>query len=316
MNSHIILIDFIVNDSADFKGNLIPIYESFIQQLKSKQPHANLIFVASCSNDGCTNAKNVIYWMSTIYSIPLISYYDLAHCAAHMVEESKYHSTIQRYWGDVLHPNWRIHQLIADSVSYSFFYNSIITKCQDTSSSPFYNTLSRTIELNQYKICQHPSTFYSAHHAFNNSDFLTLHNSNENKYNMIKAHNWELTEDRRNKPGWISQNINASISFLCHFGVEPRLVVTYLRSYHGLGNVTMTLNDRSIILEGLYGKEEQSKHVSQAYMKTFLVSSEMPFKNFEYTFGFGVKPNSSLYVQFTTMNVLPFKFKLLSISSC
>ena len=47
--------------------------------------------------------------------------------------------------------------------------------------------------------------------------------------------------------------------------MHPRLVVTYLRSYNGLGNVTATLNDQSI---------EQSKHVSQVYMKVFLVSSD------------------------------------------
>ena len=306
VSSDIILLDFIDNDSADFRGNLIPIYESFISQIKIKQPNANIIFIVSCANDGCGTVKNVIFWTSSTFSIPVISFYDLAHCSAHLDGEEKYDSTLNLFWGNTNHPNWRIHQLIADTIAYTLFYNSFITTCSNNASTSSPLFISNNVDVDKYRICQKPSSFYNAQQYIK---------SNYNSSDII-AHNWLLLSDRIDKPGWISQSRNSSISFLCHFGKEPRLLVTYLRSYKGLSNVTMSLNGISIELQGIYTKNEQTQKVSQAYMKTFIVSNTLPFTNFENAFGFQVKTNSTLYVKFSTVTTIPFKFKILSISSC
>ena len=60
----------------------------------------------------------------------------------------------------------------------------------------------------------------------------------------IQLSNWKLREDRKGKPGWITNSAESSIAFPMQFGAHPRLVVSYLKSYKGLGKVRMTLNNR------------------------------------------------------------------------
>ena len=45
---------------------------------------------------------------------------------------------------------------------------------------------------------------------------------------VVTAGNWTLYEDRPNKPGWISNELNSVITFNLKFGEQPRLSINYL----------------------------------------------------------------------------------------
>mmetsp|Transcript_3103 Transcript_3103/g.4726 ORF Transcript_3103/g.4726 Transcript_3103/m.4726 type:complete len:180 (+) Transcript_3103:789-1328(+) len=142
---------------------------------------------------------------------------------------------------------------------------------------------------------------------------------------LIQMHNWKLREDRKGKPGWITHNSatsgEASISFPMQFGEHPRLIVSYLKSYKGLGKVNMTLNNRTIILSGLYTSQEQPYNVSQTAVLALEVWRPDPFVGFwNFPFGFNVPKHSNLTVTFSSDSKLntngASKFKIVSVSSC
>ena len=66
---------------------------------------------------------------------------------------------------------------------------------------------------------------------------------------------WALMEDRPGKPGFISSAPGAVLRLPVRFGLYPALGVTYLRSYASLGDATLTLNNVSMPLHGLWAEE-------------------------------------------------------------
>ena len=90
-----------------------------------------------------------------------------------------------------------------------------------------------------YQTCSQPLSFYSARSHFNASDFY--HGKKQDSGVRVTCGNWTLYEDRPGKPGWISTGPKGSIiEFDVKFGKEPRLIVGYLKSYEGLGQVKVT----------------------------------------------------------------------------
>ena len=109
-------------------------------------------------------------------------------------------------------------------------------------------------DLVQYQTCTHPLTHYSAGQNSdpspppltitttpntttntNNNNNNDNNNNNNNNNTPIQSYKWPLTEDRKGKPGWISEAYNSYIKFPMTFGPHPSLTFSYLKSYQGLG---------------------------------------------------------------------------------
>ena len=152
-------------------------------------------------------------------------------------------------------------------------------------------------------------------------------------------HNWALVEDMPGKPGWVTDTKEASfIAFNVSFGPRPRLFITYLRSYTGLGNVGMyftndSVPDRKFYIPGLY--ESDKATASQNFLRVFPVYQDVFMDNDGNSgiVGFGIKPNSTRELIFETdfAGGIPgqwdnerglvrgrnfSKFKLISVSTC
>ena len=54
---------------------------------------------------------------------------------------------------------------------------------------------------------------------------------------------WDLLEDRPGKPGWIATRAGATMDFRVRFGAIPFLTVAFLRSYAGMCNASLRMNE-------------------------------------------------------------------------
>ena len=152
-------------------------------------------------------------------------------CAAHISSQK---NVTDIYWRGLHHPDLVTHQYIADTVSYVFFHNTV---CH--SESHVHLTVQE--ELDRLQLCSPPSSSYSAHDIHSTLKDIE---ADSGGHPLIILNNWKLREDRKGKPGWITNSAESSISFPMRFGDHPRLIVSYLKSYRGLGKVRMTLNNR------------------------------------------------------------------------
>ena len=294
----IIFIDFIVNDSFEPQENaknLIAIYEAFILQARRYEKPVFPAFIITCALEKCAPVRDIIFWVSAVHDVAIVSYYDVAHCAAQLSGETN----VNLFWDTSgTHPSWKAHQLIADTLAYVTAMNSVLTSSANA-------TLANADVLATFNTCMSPTSSYMAQSPPTEG---------------ITMNAWKLEEDRPGKPGWITYSDSSRIAYDVRFGERPRLMVTWLRSYAGLGNVRMTLNGRSVILPGLWSQAQL--HVSQAFMHTFQVQRNELQTNIGLSgvLGFSILPNTNHVLTFETTPDVQIgnssKFKIISISTC
>jgi len=129
------------------------------------------------------------------------------------------------YWGNIekTHPPWTVYKLISEIIR-DCIEQHWGAQCNSSQNLERKPTLSSAKSLEKLDICDVPKSQYSAF-----APPATGVCNNE----------WELIEYRPGKPGWVSTSYSAKISFNVTFGPHPRLVLTYLRSYVGLGTAEM-----------------------------------------------------------------------------
>jgi hypothetical protein len=104
--SDLILVDYIVNDAFDTVGSIIPAYESFIRQLSKSRPGVPVIFVITCPLEICSKVRDVIMWTTSLYDIPVISFYDVARAVVDSQNfENKMLKAYIHDWPDGEDPN-------------------------------------------------------------------------------------------------------------------------------------------------------------------------------------------------------------------
>ena len=126
-----------------------------------------------------------------------------------------------------------------------------------------------------------------------------------------------LYEDRPGKPGWICEppaDPKAPmpvLRFPIQFGREPRLTVTYLKSYEGIGDAILNLNNLNYTLRG-----HNAENVSQLATEFFFASRETHQTDLGDAglMGFAVRPNSEHVV--SIIPVERAKFKVSAIRAC
>jgi hypothetical protein len=353
-DSDLLLVDFIVNDAfydqvpANRPFGVVPAslsaaYEQFILQTRKARPDLDIIFVNTCALSRCIGLAAEIEKVAAYYGIPVISYAAVV-AAASSTQELCGKDGSMSWWGPTgqTHPRWQVHQLMAETVQDCFiqrwgqFCGSGSNETSlpvPVSLSPIHQpaaTLNTPSDLQKLAICDSPTTFYSA------SELIKQVSAGMPLLG-ITAHNWPLMEDRANKPGFIANSSDSEISFTVRFGAVPRLILTYLRSYEGLGAARMSFvgipfppdlggresGDRSIILDGLYarGSPELAAHVSQSFLLSLQVQHDafqpgVGVGGLDGVLGFQIDPHSTHTLRFQADGGPPHKFKLLTITGC
>ena len=88
---------------------------------------------------------------------------------------------------------------------------------------------------------------------------------------------WKLYEDRKGKPGWISETANTTIRFHVNFKDKNNLKIGFLRSYEGIGRVGVSVLKPGeswapeVILDG-----HIEEHFSQIYIERFCAFCKIP----------------------------------------
>jgi hypothetical protein len=306
----VLLVDFIVNDafeaqdmrSGNISQNLIAAYEKFVILAYEYQPHIELMFVNTCCLDRCIPVSNAIRIVADYYGIPIVSYTDMAD----VVSKIDGNNLTEHYWlTHATHPPWVIHQFIADT----------IMRClhQHVNRHEFlrdqHSTLSAKTAMARLDVCDSPLSEYS---------------SNSPSLAGVAATNWTFYEDRRGKPGFISNGPNATISFAVKFGPNPRMILTFLRGYKDLADAYIWFdNDRykRAKLPGLYqpSDHEYGLNVTQSYLLVINVAQKMfqPEYGLMGVLGFSIKPNAKTRVNFeVSPNNNSTKFKIINLQSC
>ena len=180
----IVFIDFVVNDSFEPQENaknLIAIYEAFIMQVRHHENPVFPAFIIACALEKCSPVRDIILWVSKVHDVAIVSYYDVAHCAAQLNGKS---SNVSLFWDNKgPHPSWKVHQLIADTLSY------VTVKSREVKNISAYTTLASADVLATFHSCMTPSSAYIALSPPDAGIVMTA---------------WRLEEDRPGKPGWIT----------------------------------------------------------------------------------------------------------------
>jgi hypothetical protein len=76
----------------------------------------------------------------------------------------------------------------------------------------------------------------SKHVDYPTKDTNTFHQISTNSLLLIHSNSscWQITEDVKGKPGWITQEnscINSTLTFLVNFGIHPILTISYFTTY-------------------------------------------------------------------------------------
>jgi hypothetical protein len=349
-DSDLLLVDFIVNDAfydqvplnrpfGVVPTSLSAAYEQFILQTRAARPDLEIVFVNTCALPRCIGLASEIAMLAAHYGIPVISYAAVVD-AASITAEVCLKDVSPQWWGppSLTHPRWQVHQLMAETVQDCIVqrwgnYCAAGTRARVPVSLLHMlrpaTTLNDASDLQKVSTCDSPTTFYSALELIGRA-------KRGEALEGIEAHDWPLTEDRANKPGFIAESSNAEIKFAVRFGTNPRLILTYLRSYEGLGNAQMSFvgipfapayggparGDRSILLEGLYAPDSPdfAAHVSQSILVSFQVQQES-FQDWDGllgVLGWGIQPGSSHTLRFKAVGGPsdPHKFKLITVTAC
>jgi hypothetical protein len=349
-DSDLLLVDFIVNDAFSLEQfisskpgpvptSLSAAYEQFILQTRAARPDLEIVFVNTCALPRCSGVAAEIEAIAAHYGIPVISYAAVVKSAS-LTPELCGKDAWPYWWGDVkiAHTRWQVHQLMAEMVQDCVVqrwgsYCAVGTRARvPVSLLPMLRpatTLNDASDLQKVSTCDSPTTFYSALELIGRA-------KRGEALEGIEAHNWPLTEDRANKPGFIAESSDAEIKFAVRFGTNPRLILTYLRSYEGLGNVQMSFvgipfppelggaasGIRLIELKGLYAPDSAdfAAHVSQTFLASFQVHQEgfQDYLGLDGVLGWGIQPGSSHTLRFKAVGGPsdPHKFKLITITAC
>lgn len=367
------VIDHSINDMEDVKTalpgskraqRLEASLESMLRFLLAKHSQHALLLVETYpaqtpSNCTCSQAYERV---AARYGVPLVRYARVArtdadafwspNCStAHAPTTtlscgvgSKAHCLGACTFGNCLtHPLWRTHQLVADVLYGSFeaLARQLICNGGGTAMEVIRplevslpTPLASAQALRATAVCEVPRTAYYA--------------TRPNMMNTTppKMTGWELREDRKGKPGWITTGPGGtSIEFDIVFGARPRLIFSYLRGYsEDLGGVKLTMDNRKDSRTGEWIGQQQrvNKHAPEVSLsarrddevrvtQTAVLSMDASAMNIQDdreaahvwpgVMGFDMPPYSRGTLHVTNALCNPStgercKFKILSVVSC
>jgi hypothetical protein len=317
----LLIADFTVNDCFELQPRherLAGAYEAFIRAVHGASPGTALAFFHTISLAKCAHVRHAANHAAARYGDSVISYADFSI----FLEEGW--TAPRRFWITQWfesHPTAAIHQLMAETLHWAT--GAILNQTAAAAAGDSF-TVTRPDVLAKYPSCTTAVSFYSA--LSPPAEWYARRGDGAAAAESEMGAGWALTEDRPGKPGWIFDPAAArtaganqsSISFLVTFGETPKLMVTYLRSYTGLGNALLSADEipgKAIPLVGLYDPEREGQQkVSQNYLAKFDMSWDMIQLGYGVAgvYGLGIKPGATHRIRIAADG----KFKIISVSSC
>ena len=325
VNWDIVFTDFFVNDvrapgivkkglqvhggsSAD---RLSILNEKLILTIKALAPtalHVNII--SSCPD--CVSNLHLARAVSLTYSFHGVSLINLAAPCFGPLKK-----ILLCNWGAITHPTAAVHQEFANAVASHFKRRLTFLQCLTSrTQEPFGRYHAQGVKgsfwgtgvLAKVHVCLRPLITFDAYSLWKNKNTSLTWKSS-----------WNLTEDRPGKPGWITSQNGAVLPFNLTFGSLPMMSITYLRSYEGLGDAEIRLNGHTWVLNGVW--EDPGRNRISVSQTVVFHASQVSQKQHELfgrgIVGFGVKPHSSLPVEFVFRSQKKHsKFKIISVSAC
>ena len=273
-------------------------------------PSTEIVFVNTCTLEICQDVDRMINAVAARYSVPVVSMHALTFLERILTNNV---ASGSRFWEvEGTHPPFYVHKLIAD----------IVASCLQHRRDPDCNSLrpDTVVSRRHYDSvsgCERPLSSFTAGGSTASADAVD-----------VVSDGWRLFEDRPGKPGWISESPNATISFPQRFGPSPRIVISDLKSYNGLSNARIWIDDRQgepAIVRGRYDGtdarvSQTAVHIIHAGMTTY-----QPRLGMDGVIGWGLEPHSQHVLHFAVDTINEdltrpingaFKFKILSVYSC
>ena len=201
-----------------------------------------------------------------------------------------------------IHPSWYTHQLIADVLGTAWqrlVEDALSSRRVAMAHSGLPEAL---VPQPQYAVCEEPLSLFDARRPPTHG--VTMQNG------------WSLYEDRHGKPGWIGTGVTGStLEFVVHFGVSPRLVISYLRGYDLFASVFLSVvGPHGRYRQSIDGHRSDGSNVTQSEVAVFNMKV-----HWVKGAGFLVRSNATETIRLTLSCVggaRPCKFKVLSVSAC
>lgn len=318
-----LLVDFTVNDAfqSGATASTLAAYEQLLASAARVRPNMVVVFVNTCSLERCRHMNDIVKAVASAHGAPVVSMWDLFSLVA-ITGRAQPPTQWTKWWAHTdPHPPWEIHQLIADTVALCVHAAHNAT-CADEGAGALVSlpppppaTLSSADAIAAVDLCDTPPSFYSAFAPPTEG--------------VSSDTGWALYEDRPGKPGWISSEDGAVLTFDVKFGARPKLLITYLRSYEGLARVTFSLScasERYAILDGVYSASDPQLAARTSDSVMLVAGVEHTVNQFEKwgldgALGWGVPPNSMQRLEFVARKTsrghnTTSKFKIISVASC
>lgn len=230
--------------------------------------------------------------------LDVINYYDLPRLDYAAFVSQRPVKVLQRLWDNTsshndCHPNWRTHQLYADSIASSWgrAYERFCAS-PDLAPPPLpKRTFWDPSILAIFPVCEQPASYYSAFKA-----------GSPGAAQPVAMNNWSLYEDRPGKPGWITEEDGANITFRVNFGNQAMLSITHLVSYEGMGKAYLSVNVTDGNDIDWIDATDKSQNVSQSV--TYTLVSKLK------------KNTHNKVLDLTITKRGPGKFKISELISC
>lgn len=239
------------------------------------------------------------------------------------------HGDSQALYQNMIHPHWTMHQLIADVLGnlVAKTWLRLLARTPKSNSGAVTAgpsqrtrpTLNNQTALDQFRGCARSLTVWSAatlHSAPANVTPLPLRGAAQPRTGFG---NFTLFQDVPGKPGWIATEKGSEMVFTQRVGPEPKVSITFLRTYTRAGKVSVFVTSRSI--EGSLAAPTKSSHgipivrLDGHWIKGFSQGASIILNRRTNTrFASAVRPNSEIEVRFVLED--DKKFKLLEVLSC
>ena len=168
-----------------------------------------------------------------------------------------------------------------------------------------------------YQVCQTPLSVFDAH-GQDAAGWLKP---------QVVSGDWQLTEDRPGKPGWISTSAGSIIEFNLSFGLSPRVAIVYTRGYDRFGDVEMWIEPHESMPRTIKGCCNLNKVTQdEVYMLSVQKSlgmglgqngSDLARAHQMFKLGYGVLPHSARALRLRAKpDGSRHTFKIVSVVSC
>lgn len=277
--------------------------EVLLCQFRALVPQAQILVVVMLESSSDDNAavQNEYAKVCQHYNVPLVSYADAADALVKLGGLRK-----QMWLGEIAHPNWWAHTYLADILAnlFNIEYSAMLAGAPLTAVKKAVSPLHKRAKIDLYMGCVKPVTIHQSSTPGDISPRGTEDGS------------WKLYEDRPGKPGWIADGSrgHSVLSFPVQFGSARRLIISYLRSYEGLGKANVSVGTYAGRFSGKGdGKEfmldgHWDTHSSQVFNEYLCHGSTYNPR--------GCKAEAGAWININFRIVEGMKFKLTGIITC